>query len=175
MSSSSVFLKVLRRLSVAERIQLVEDLWDTIVEDSPADAFPITPELAAELDRRLAEHEADPSTAIPWEMARARISKRIRDAGKGPAVSAGCGSGRGPRSKAMYPIVHGRVRRHLLRRFPYGLFYVQYPTEVVILAVVHGRRHPRARPSDPGAWLSLGLQIRPVPYPIARPSTACAN
>jgi putative addiction module component (TIGR02574 family) len=44
-----------RSLSVAERLQLVEDLWESIAEEAPDEALPLTPELAAELDRRLAD------------------------------------------------------------------------------------------------------------------------
>ena len=66
----------LRQLSVSERLQLVEDLWDTIAADAPDDAFPVTPELAAELERRLAEHQADPAAARPWDEVYARLSKR---------------------------------------------------------------------------------------------------
>jgi putative addiction module component (TIGR02574 family) len=40
----------LRKLSVAERIQLVEDLWDSIAADSD---LPLTDAQKAELDRRL--------------------------------------------------------------------------------------------------------------------------
>ncbi|MEJ7811483.1 MAG: addiction module protein [Gemmatimonadaceae bacterium] len=65
--------ETLRRLSIAERLQLVEDLWDSIAQDGPDEVFPMTPALAAELDRRLAEHERDPSSAIPWEQVRAEI------------------------------------------------------------------------------------------------------
>jgi putative addiction module component (TIGR02574 family) len=65
-------------LSIAERLQLVEDLWDSIVAEAPDEAFPMTPELAAEIDRRLAEHEADPSTAIPWDEVRARVLRGRR-------------------------------------------------------------------------------------------------
>lgn len=65
--------EALRRLSVSERLRLVEDLWDSIAEDAPHEALPVTPELAAELDRRLAEHEADPADVVPWEAARARL------------------------------------------------------------------------------------------------------
>jgi len=68
----------LRRLSVPERLQLVEDLWDTIAADAPDDALPITPELAAELDRRLAEHRANPEAAVPWEMVRAELMARYQ-------------------------------------------------------------------------------------------------
>lgn len=76
MATPAFDLTVLRRLSVAERLQLVEDLWDSVAEDAPDEAIPMTPELAAELDRRLAEHEADPGSALPWEEVRARILGR---------------------------------------------------------------------------------------------------
>ncbi len=73
MATPAFDLAALRQLSVAERLQLVEDLWDGIAADAPDEAFPITPELAAELDRRLAEHEADPASAVPWDEVRARL------------------------------------------------------------------------------------------------------
>lgn len=49
--------EALRRLSVSKRLQLVEDLWDSLVEDGPDEAPRVSRELAAELDRRLAELE----------------------------------------------------------------------------------------------------------------------
>jgi putative addiction module component (TIGR02574 family) len=73
MASPTCDLNALRRLSIAERLQLVEDLWDSIAQEAPDEAFPMTPELAAELDRRLAEHEAHPEAARPWEEVRRRI------------------------------------------------------------------------------------------------------
>lgn len=39
-------------------------------------------------------------------------------------------------------VVRGDIRRHLLRRFPYGLLYVIRSSEVRILAVMHQRRRP---------------------------------
>lgn len=66
----------LRRLPVADRLQLVGDLWDSIVQDAPDKAFSMTPELAAELDRRLAEADADPAGGIPWEQVRADLLNR---------------------------------------------------------------------------------------------------
>ena len=65
--------EALRRLSIDERLQLVEDLWDTIAQEAPDEALPLTPELAAELDRRIAEHDADPDSAIPWEQVRREL------------------------------------------------------------------------------------------------------
>jgi plasmid stabilization system protein ParE len=42
-----------------------------------------------------------------------------------------------------YGVQHGRVRRARLRRFPYGVFYVIREDFIDVLAVYHGRRHPR--------------------------------
>ncbi len=78
MATSAYDLKALRRLSVAERIQLVEDLCDSIAEEDPDVASPVTPELAAELDRRLADHERNPSAAEDWNAVRRRITNGLR-------------------------------------------------------------------------------------------------
>ncbi|HYI01453.1 addiction module protein [Hyalangium sp.] len=58
-------------MSPAERILCVQDLWDCIAEH-PEDV-PVTDEMKAELDRRLAEHRADPSSAVSWETVKARL------------------------------------------------------------------------------------------------------
>lgn len=63
-------MKRLRELPVQERLQAVEDLWDSIVADDPDMAVPLTPALIEELDRRLAEHETSPGATIPWEKVR---------------------------------------------------------------------------------------------------------
>jgi putative addiction module component (TIGR02574 family) len=68
----TVRLEEILRLSVPERIQLVEEIWDSIV-DSP-DALPITEEQRRELDRRLASY--NPSDARPWGEVRARIEQQ---------------------------------------------------------------------------------------------------
>lgn len=41
------------------------------------------------------------------------------------------------------PVVRGEVRRTLIRRFPYGVFYVVEPDRLVVLAVYHSGRDPR--------------------------------
>ncbi|MCC7001839.1 MAG: addiction module protein [Gemmatimonadaceae bacterium] len=76
MSEPTLYLQSLRKLSVAERIQLVEDLWDSIAEEAPDDAFPISAELGAELDRRLAEADADPHGGLEWSAVRRAIEAR---------------------------------------------------------------------------------------------------
>ena len=42
----------------------------------------------------------------------------------------------------LYPIVHRNTRRALMHRFPFGIYYQVEATAVVILAVMHGSRHP---------------------------------
>ncbi len=41
------------------------------------------------------------------------------------------------------PVVHAQVRRALLRRFPYGVFYTVKESAIVVLAVFHCAREPR--------------------------------
>jgi putative addiction module component (TIGR02574 family) len=64
----------LMKLSPSERIQLAQDLWDSIQED---EVPPLSEEQIQELERRLAEHERDPSTARPWEEVRASLRERF--------------------------------------------------------------------------------------------------
>lgn len=66
--------KVLRdqvmQLPPEERLELMDELWESIHPPGsvrPGEPFVLTQEQKAELDRRLAEHAADPSTAIPYE------------------------------------------------------------------------------------------------------------
>lgn len=46
----------------------------------------------------------------------------------------------------MYPIVYEDVRRALVRRFPYSVFFVVERRRAVVLAVHHQRRDPASRP-----------------------------
>jgi plasmid stabilization system protein ParE len=39
-------------------------------------------------------------------------------------------------------VLRGKVRRRLVRRFPYGLLYHVDPNEIVVVAVMHLRRRP---------------------------------
>lgn len=40
----------------------------------------------------------------------------------------------------LYPEVYRNIRRLVLRRFPYLLYYVLTPDAVVVLACLHGKR-----------------------------------
>ncbi|MEZ4281934.1 MAG: addiction module protein [Myxococcota bacterium] len=66
----------LLKLSTAEKLELVEELWDSIPEDD--EALSLTAEQREDLDRRLAESDADPDGGVPWEIARERIRQRPR-------------------------------------------------------------------------------------------------
>jgi|GEM_PF-227502 len=67
-SATAEYLK----LSVSERIQLVEDIWDSIAAEAPS-TVGLSQSQKVELHRRVAEHRADPSTAVPWEQVRAKL------------------------------------------------------------------------------------------------------
>lgn len=67
-----------RRLSIAERLQLVEDIWDSIAADADATSLPVSDEDKALLDERIAEQDANPGTGAPWAEVRARIVNRPR-------------------------------------------------------------------------------------------------
>ena len=41
------------------------------------------------------------------------------------------------------PVMHRDIRRQLLRRFPYGLFYSVVRGQVVVVACFHAQRNPR--------------------------------
>ena len=64
------------KLSVSERIQLAEDLWESITEEG-ADV-PLTDAQKAELDRRLDDLEGNPDAGEPWEVVRARLYERLK-------------------------------------------------------------------------------------------------
>ena len=60
-----------RKLSIPERLELVEDIWDSIAQDT--EAFPLSEEQKTEVDRRLEAHRRDPESAIPWTEVRREL------------------------------------------------------------------------------------------------------
>ena len=60
-------------LSVSERIQLAEDIWDSIA--TTQERPPLSDAQRAELDRRLEAHSHDPNAGSPWEEVKERILK----------------------------------------------------------------------------------------------------
>jgi len=46
---------------------------------------------------------------------------------------------------ALYQRIEGEIRRAVLRRFPYSLFYVIEQDQVIVLAFMHQHERPRTR------------------------------
>ncbi len=62
------------RLSVPERILLLEDLWESIAADETS--VPVPQSHRAELDRRMGEYEKDPGRLLSLEDLRQRVEGR---------------------------------------------------------------------------------------------------
>jgi len=62
----------IRDLPICDRIDLVARIWDSIVEDRGE--IELTEAQRAELDRRLAAHEASPDRGAPWEDVKKRLT-----------------------------------------------------------------------------------------------------
>jgi toxin ParE1/3/4 len=41
-----------------------------------------------------------------------------------------------------YPLVHRNTRRALMTRFPFGIYFRVEQTQIVVVAIIHGSRHP---------------------------------
>jgi len=66
-------LTKLLELPATERVDIAMALWDSLTAAEQEAEFELTPDQRAELDRRLTEHIADPSSAIPWDEVRRKL------------------------------------------------------------------------------------------------------
>ena len=57
-------LSQILELPTDERLQLVEAIWDSLIE--VPEAIPVSDAVREELDRRLAAYYENPSSARPW-------------------------------------------------------------------------------------------------------------
>lgn len=46
-------------------------------------------------------------------------------------------------SSGHYPIIHRTLRRALLGRFPYGVYFLEEEERIVVIGVLHAARDPR--------------------------------
>jgi putative addiction module component (TIGR02574 family) len=70
--SSHPLLKVeISQLSIAERIQLAEDLWDSILGNQ--EELLLTDAQEQELDRRLERYQHNPTAGSTWEEIKQRL------------------------------------------------------------------------------------------------------
>jgi putative addiction module component (TIGR02574 family) len=73
MSTSN--LEPVLKLSVEERIRIVETIWDSVAND--AQQVELQPWQAEELDRRIAELETNPTEGVSW----AEVKRRVMGGG----------------------------------------------------------------------------------------------
>lgn len=71
MTAAEILAEV-TKLDVEERLDLVHAIWDSIA-DHPDAVPPLTDAQRAELDRRLADAEANPGAGISWEEMRREL------------------------------------------------------------------------------------------------------
>lgn len=69
---SKVDLTSVLELPLQERLDLVEAIWDSVASDSKN--LKLEPWQAAELDRRIAEFEADPTEGMSWHEVQQRVT-----------------------------------------------------------------------------------------------------
>ena len=74
--NSSVGAINIAGLTVEERLQLLEELWENL--SATPDAIPLTNAQREELDRRLDELDRDGPVGIPWEEVLDRIRSRAQ-------------------------------------------------------------------------------------------------
>ncbi len=70
----NVRLEDLKHLPLAQRVQLVEDLWDSIAAE--LESMPLSDSLKREMDRRLEDYLKDPTRAVPYEEVKRRMKER---------------------------------------------------------------------------------------------------
>lgn len=63
------------RLSVEDRLLLVEEIWDSIAQTQQT--VPLTESQQQELDRRLRDHEQTPDDVVSWEEVKAATLSRL--------------------------------------------------------------------------------------------------
>jgi putative addiction module component (TIGR02574 family) len=69
----STQLSDILRLTIAERIQLAEDIWDSVA--AFPEAIPLTEAQKEELDRRLEAYAQNPNGGISWEELKDKLRK----------------------------------------------------------------------------------------------------
>lgn len=73
MASSN--LAALLKLPADERAELAMALWESLDDQERESELELTAEQEAEIDRRWAEHVANPESSIPWE----EVRRTLRD------------------------------------------------------------------------------------------------
>jgi putative addiction module component (TIGR02574 family) len=64
------------RMNIEDRIALAQAIWDSIPAESSRPR--LTDAQRQELERRLADHEANPDDVVPWERIKAEALSRFQ-------------------------------------------------------------------------------------------------
>ncbi len=72
---NSALLDTAKNLPLADRVELIEALWESIAQEGYQPE--LTPEQAAELDRRLEAHRLDPQDVVSWESVKAGLQDQV--------------------------------------------------------------------------------------------------
>ncbi|MBN2423426.1 MAG: addiction module protein [Calditrichaceae bacterium] len=68
-------LSQIKKLSISERILIVEDIWDSIAFSN--EQLPITDEQKSDLDQRLADYKENPDDGDSWSEVKKRIESKL--------------------------------------------------------------------------------------------------
>ena len=74
MTVKTLIREDLLSLSISERIQLVQDLWDSIIEGP--EQLPLNDEQKTELDRRMHNYQKNPEPGDSWHIVKNRIKSK---------------------------------------------------------------------------------------------------
>ena len=67
-------IEAIKRLSVSERVQLAQEIWDSL--QPTAEQLPLTDEQADLLERRLRDHRRNPDSAVSWNDVKGRLGSK---------------------------------------------------------------------------------------------------
>ncbi|MGE5353252.1 MAG: addiction module protein [Acidobacteriota bacterium] len=73
--SGNYSLENIKNLSIAERILLVEEIWDSIL--SSAEELPVSNEQKKELNARFEAYKKNPDEIKPWNEIRNNITSKL--------------------------------------------------------------------------------------------------
>ena len=75
MTIQEQILNQINKLSLSERLLIVESIWDSIL--SAKENISVTEEQKSELDKRYREYKNDPEDSSDWETVKKRIQSRL--------------------------------------------------------------------------------------------------
>ena len=152
-------------LSAAEKVELLDAVWESL----ETDALSLTEAQCTELDYRVTRHEQNPSDVIPWEQVQGgpvqetvmhpvvwvpAAEADLREArtwyedirlelGDHFALAVDAAVEAIAKNPLQFPAVYRGRRRAGVRRFPYGIFYEVQEHRIVVIACFHARRDPK--------------------------------